>query len=105
MEIFECSMCGKCCIRMIEVMESLPQLAKVIGEENIYFPYSHNNGVCENLSEDKKCMVYENRPIICNVEKLSRIIAEKGGQDFNLIRGVMYKQYKQECLKLQEENI
>jgi hypothetical protein len=88
---------------MKEVLDSLPQLAKVIGEENVFFPYSHNNGVCEKLSKNNHCLVYENRPIICNVEKLSRIIAEKTGQDFNLIKSNMYEQHKRICLKLQTD--
>lgn len=38
----------------------------------MYFPYNWDeNGVCENLTEDNKCKVYENRPLICNVEKFA----------------------------------
>lgn len=38
----------------------------------MYFPYYWDeNGVCENLTEDNKCKVYENRPLICNVDKFA----------------------------------
>lgn len=38
----------------------------------MYFPYNWDeNGVCENLTEDNKCKVYENRPLICNVDKFA----------------------------------
>lgn len=102
-EYFECTICGKCCMHMKEVLEVLPQLAKVIGEDNACFPYSHNNGVCEKLSPDNRCMVYEDRPIICNVNKLSRVIAENTGQDFDLIKNDIYKQLKQTCLELKAD--
>ena len=42
-----------------------------IGEAIDSFPYAvDKNGVCEKFL-DNKCSVYENRPLLCNVEKLA----------------------------------
>ena len=35
------------------------------------FPYkTDESGACEKLDKDGKCTVYENRPLVCNVEKM-----------------------------------
>jgi Fe-S-cluster containining protein len=39
-------------------------------KDPMYFPYTWDeNGVCENLTEDNKCKVYDKRPLICNIER------------------------------------
>jgi Fe-S-cluster containining protein len=59
---FPCSMCGACCRRIKWVVESM---------EHFDFPYKWNEkGVCEKLSTENKCMVYDNRPLICNIEAM-----------------------------------
>lgn len=73
-------------MQMDLVLERLPALAEVIGTENAYFPYSHKNGVCEKLTENNHCSIYDNRPIICNIEKLSLIIAQRTGNELSQIR-------------------
>lgn len=45
--------------------ETQPPKIKKIMEE---FPYKTIEGVCKKLV-DNRCTVYENRPIICNIEK------------------------------------
>jgi Fe-S-cluster containining protein len=32
--------------------------------------YDRGNGVCRYLAKNNLCMIYSNRPIICNVEKM-----------------------------------
>jgi Fe-S-cluster containining protein len=32
--------------------------------------YDRGNGVCRYLTENNLCMIYSNRPVICNVEKM-----------------------------------
>ena len=104
METFDCSMCGRCCMHMTEVLEGLPILANIIGEKNASFPYTNNNGVCEKLIlESNLCSVYEDRPIICSFEKLTEMIAIKTGQDLSLIRKSMIFEGKKICEKLQTE--
>lgn len=81
MNKINCTMCGKCCMQVDKVIESLPVIANIIGIENANFPYSHKNGVCEKLDiKTNLCMVYDNRPIICNIQKTSELISKKTGQ-------------------------
>jgi Fe-S-cluster containining protein len=67
MNKFPCSSCGACCRRIKFAVEHF----KAKNEKDpLYFPYKWDEkGVCENLTEDNQCKVYENRPLICNVEK------------------------------------
>jgi Fe-S-cluster containining protein len=32
--------------------------------------YDRGNGMCRYLTENNLCMIYSNRPVICNVEKM-----------------------------------
>lgn len=86
MENFVCLKCGRCCVQMNLVLERLSALAEVIGAENACFPYSHKNGVCEKLTENNCCSIYDDRPVICNIEKLSLIIAQRTGYELSQIR-------------------
>jgi Fe-S-cluster containining protein len=89
---------------MNEIMDKLPIIANAIGAENAYFPYSHNNGICEKLILDTtRCSIYENRPVICNLEKLIFVIAEKAKVDLSLVRKAMYNETEKNCKKLQTE--
>ena len=68
--MFPCIGCGACCRRVGQVLK-FPE------DHPLHFPYSHTNNVCEKLI-DNKCSVYENRPLICNVEKVAEFLgAEK----------------------------
>lgn len=100
MDKFECSMCGKCCTHIDELIMSLPSLARIIGSENAVFPYSHLDGRCQNLNKDNTCLVYTHRPVICDVEKMCHILAEKMG-DYEKIKKLFLQDFKKECLKLQ----
>lgn len=60
---FNCSGCGACCKRIGLVQDKFKELN---------FPYQVNEkGWCEMLDENNKCKVYDNRPDICNIEKMS----------------------------------
>jgi uncharacterized protein len=62
--MFPCTQCGCCCKRV----GLLPK-----GNE-FDFPYrAKENGECEMLFENK-CKVYDNRPTICNVDELIKIL-------------------------------
>jgi len=66
---FPCSGCGSCCKRIKYVVEGLNLKDK---SSPLYFPYGWNeHGICENLSSENKCKVYDKRPLICNIEKLT----------------------------------
>lgn len=51
---YECRQCGKCCKNIVFIPED--------------FPYKVNNGICSML-ENNKCLIYEKRPFICNIDQ------------------------------------
>lgn len=72
MSLFPCTGCGCCCKR---IKQAVSNNKGVKMYDPLYFPYTWDkNGVCENLTEDNKCKVYDNRPLICNVEKFGEHI-------------------------------
>lgn len=58
--IFPCEKCGLCC-RHIDL---IPQLKKL----------DSGNGRCINLTDNNLCLIYENRPDICNVRKMYELV-------------------------------
>jgi len=63
MNKYPCIKCGLCCKRIDKVVESLN------GE--IDFPYKWDStGRCEKLDDNNLCMVYDDRPFICNVDRV-----------------------------------
>jgi len=81
---FPCSGCGCCCRRVDQVIANINVLDDY-NKELLRFPYNHNNGVCENLMEDNKCAVYEDRPLICNFDKFVREYEFERVDFYNLI--------------------
>lgn len=75
---FPCTACGACC-RRINIGISNWEPYSRDPESLFYFPYKWDeNGVCENLAEDNRCRIYENRPFVCNTEKMVEVyIASK----------------------------
>jgi Fe-S-cluster containining protein len=71
---FNCTGCGECCKRIPQALATIESYIEFYGydPQDLEFPYSHDEkGVCEMLGEDNKCKVYENRPLVCNLEKFS----------------------------------
>lgn len=62
---FPCTGCGACC-RVIHHADNI--IVRDDPTHPYYFPYTHKEGVCENLGEDNKCKIYETRPLICRIE-------------------------------------
>jgi len=64
---FPCTGCGACCRhidRAKDIINTAPELN---------FPYSWDEtGKCEMLDSEGKCKVYDNRPLLCNVDKLMK---------------------------------
>ena len=90
MSSFPCSLCGMCCKRVNIAIEHYKLL-----EPEFIFPFKVIEGVCSKL-EDNKCSVYEDRPILCNVDRLS----EKWGIE----KGYFYEVNKTVCNILMDEN-
>ncbi|GAB3024278.1 hypothetical protein GCM10027051_31100 [Niabella terrae] len=65
---YPCTGCGACCR---QVATSVAQINEFIDYE---FPYSWDEtGKCEMLDESNMCKVYDDRPVICNVEKFAEL--------------------------------
>ena len=63
---FPCTGCGACC-RMIHLSDDIVEREDTTHPH--YFPYTHKEGICENL-EDNKCKIYDTRPLICRIDDL-----------------------------------
>ena len=90
---FECSGCGLCCKKISVAVENTKHIAE------LHFPYTWDeNGVCENLDSDNKCKVYEDRPLLCNVERFAEV--------YELDRKQFFEDNYQSCniLKQQDNN-
>lgn len=91
---FPCSACGCCCKRIKSVVEVL-KLKDI--HSPLYFPYDwDSNGACSKLDSQNKCTVYKNRPLICNVEKLTEFL----GYD----KISFYKENISACNKMMDED-
>ena len=52
--MFDCTKCGVCC----------RHIAKILPD------YDRGDGVCKYLTKDNLCRIYDNRPFICNIDKI-----------------------------------
>lgn len=57
--MFECLKCGICCRNI----DKIPELSE----------FHNGDGVCIYLNRNNLCSIYENRPDICNVEKMYQL--------------------------------
>lgn len=87
---FKCTGCGLCCQHVDRAVENTKHI------EWLEFPYDwDDSGRCEKLNENNQCSVYEDRPLICNVEMFA--------EAFNLNKEEFYKLNEQSCIDLQIE--
>lgn len=87
--MFPCTKCGACCRRAKIVIDEL-------AKNGIEFPYkARANGECEML-EDNKCKVYENRPDVCKLDVMAKILHMK--------KETYYKLTAIECNKMMDED-
>lgn len=57
--VFECQKCGQCC--------------KNIGKTGLLKDFENEKGECIHLTKDNLCSIYDQRPDICNVEKMYKL--------------------------------
>lgn len=74
---FICKQCGCCCRNVQRWINSIPQLTELLGISSLEFPYKHNNGICEKLSENNTCTIYNHRPMLCRTSEIFKILREK----------------------------
>ena len=72
---FPCTGCGQCCRRLDEILAGLskvnnPALQFLLEK----FPYAPNpDGSCPML-QDGLCAIYNDRPMLCNLETIQRVL-------------------------------
>ncbi len=78
---FPCTSCNACCSHVDKAIQNAKNSNHPVWKESgESFPYEYDsNGKCEKLI-DGKCSVYEERPLLCNVNKLGKLL----GFDLNL---------------------
>lgn len=84
---FPCSGCGACCRRVDKAVEAMIKLVDQHGlhEDFKRFPYTWDeHGKCSMLDKDDRCKVYENRPLLCNVEALGDHVGMARKDFFNM---------------------
>lgn len=55
--MFICNKCGLCCMK--------------VNNSSIYAELDRGDGICKYLDEKTKlCKIYNNRPILCNIDKM-----------------------------------
>ena len=74
---FICTQCGCCCRNVQRWIDSIPILAELLDIPSIEFPYKHDNGVCEKLSKDNTCTIYNQRPMLCRTFEIFKILQKK----------------------------
>ena len=79
---FFCDKCGICC----KILQHIPELRE----------YDRGDGICKYL-ENNLCIIYENRPDICNVEKTYRRFSDQ------LTKEEYYQLVAKYCKKLKQE--
>lgn len=82
--MFKCDKCGKCC-RNLKLNE-------------IYSFLDRGDGVCKYLDLKKNlCEIYDNRPILCNVDKMYDYYRKKyTKEDFYRLNTLICKKLKEE---------
>lgn len=79
--MFSCDRCGICC----QHINRIADLAE----------FDNGEGICIHLTVDKRCDIYKNRPLICNVDKYySLVMSDK------MTKQEWYAINTDSCLKL-----
>lgn len=74
--MFECKMCGMCCRNIKRYKEQVyPILKELLGGAIPNFEIKDIDGVCIHLTEDNRCSIYAQRPILCNTEKMFDLLS------------------------------
>jgi uncharacterized protein len=93
---YPCSGCGACC-RRIDKAVNIIGISSKEPDSEFYFPFTWDeNGRCEMLTDDNKCSVYDNRPTICNIDKLFAMIA--------IDKETFYKMNIDACNKMMDDD-
>ena len=74
MNTFPCTGCGECCRQFKTILSNSNTFPTAIQTLIDSFPYKINkDGSCSKLI-DNSCSVYDNRPIICNIDLMGQLL-------------------------------
>ena len=77
MSDFPCTKCGQCCRHISSILANSSNYPTVIKDLIERFPYEVNeDGSCSKLTSDGLCSVYENRPIMCNINLMGQLLQQ-----------------------------
>jgi Fe-S-cluster containining protein len=66
---FPCTSCGACC-------RKIGKLAPKLKGTPFEFPHKWDeSGACEMLGADNRCKVYDDRPLICNIQRFAEALS------------------------------
>ena len=66
-----CSKCGECCSNLLPLAKSEVERIITYAREHKITVSKPKNGSCLFLNKDKRCLIYEARPLICRLFKCS----------------------------------
>lgn len=99
--MFECKMCGMCCRDVNRYKEQVyPILKELLGGAIPNFEIKDIDGVCIHLTEDNRCSIYTQRPILCNTEKMFELLSRALG----VSKSQLYKAQILSCELNREHN-
>lgn len=89
---YPCTGCGSCCRRVDKLS------LKITDTKNpLFFPYKWDTtGKCEMITESNRCLVYEERPLVCNIDRLIR--------ELGIDKLMFYEANILECNKMMNED-
>jgi hypothetical protein len=94
--MFPCTKCGCCCKRVGKILSENKKYINY-SNRNFIFPYNvDKNGACEMLNSDNTCKVYNNRPLICNIDAVVK--------EFGFDKDHYYKLSIEACNKMMDED-
>jgi len=89
--MYPCTKCGCCCKKVNVAVE----MTKMI--DDFKFPYKWDEtGRCEKLLEDNTCGVYDNRPLLCDIDRVIEY--------FGIDKKSFYEANVVACNKMMDEN-
>lgn len=102
--MFGCTKCGACCRKIdIAVQNTWMMEGFGVNIKELSFPYKWDEqGTCEKLI-DNKCSVYNDRPLLCRIDKIIELIGVDKEEFYSLTKascnGLMkaegiYEEYK-----------
>jgi Fe-S-cluster containining protein len=79
---FPCTRCGACCMRIGHVVAHFRELVQQQklkdGASRLLasFPFDTPGGICEKYNPAVGCMIFDQRPVICDFKKLYQVVLQ-----------------------------